>query len=492
MRDNPLPCIEGHPQVFLDDTVVAQLNGLRKTVHPPVKAGQVILGDVPWEETKMNYACPVLVDGRIRVYYLAYGPCWLQTGEPPEGFSLQGSICVAESDDGINFSRPALTYFTPAGHEQTNIVFAWWEDEKLNAIGGVGVSDDPTDPDPARRFKMLYNRGNTSTMQPKTTTEGPSLAFSPDGLQWAPYAGNPLVNTFNSDTQQCLVRDPVSGTWIALIRMWEREAARDGRRVWKHYGNNIRAVGRMESTDFENWSEPEIVLTREPEDPELCDFYGLQAVMHHGMLLGFLWTADWDEETAETVPGKHGRMRAQLVVSRDLGRSWTRVDRHSMFLGLGSEGSFDAGQVYPGPMLTLGDTHYIYYSACCTGHGAGKLGGVYPPNAWSIGLATLSRDRFVSLDGGVAPGVLQTQPLVAEAGTLTINANTQPGGRVTVAVETAEGRLIPGLGRSRPFTGNDLRAVITWPDGALHEHVGKSIRFRFTLHRASLFSFSCR
>jgi hypothetical protein len=45
---------------------------------------------------------------------------------------------------------------------------------------------------------------------------------------------------------------------------------------------------------------------------------------------------------------------------------------------------------------------------------------------------------------------------------------------------------------SNPFTGDDLRGVVAWPDGGVGRFRGKPITLRFHLRDAELYSFAFR
>ena len=480
--------IGSRTQLFLDDYITDELEGLKKTLHQPLKRDEPVLrSETPWDMRKLAQPCPVVTDEGLRLYYLTDHDYWIFGGDPPEDFAGGvRSICVAESSDGIVWRRPSLDTYTTDEFPATNIVLAWWEGPRLCKLNGVGVMEDPDPPDPSERFKMFYNRGNTGTFSPKTSIEGPSVAFSPDGLRWTPCERNPVFNRFLSDTQQNLIYDQRSGTWVAFVRVWE--SPQDGRSGWRHYGGRIRCAGRMESKDFRHWTEPETVIRRDGADPEFTDFYSLQATMHNGILIGLLWTDHWVEQWTENEhPGKHGKIDIQLVVSRDLGKTWTRVDRQNMFLKTGPKSSYDAGSVLAGPMITIGDTHYIYYGGHPFGHGYSN--DEYPAGTKEIYLATLPRDRFVSVDAGEVAGQLATKPFVVPGGSLQLNVVTAPEGQVVVTVLGAGEQPIPGFEASHPVEGDLLRAEVTWPDANLSELVGRTVRLRLTIKNASLFSF---
>ncbi len=123
---------------------------------------------------------------------MARKPGWL-TGVK-EGFEVgQGPLCYAESDDGITWAKPALGQVLFKGSRANNAL-----DLPHTIVSGAAVIKDDDDPDPARRYKMVYQffPDQTEPVIPEYGTL-PSIAcaVSPDGLSWTVTA-MPFVNQF--------------------------------------------------------------------------------------------------------------------------------------------------------------------------------------------------------------------------------------------------------------------------------------------------------
>jgi hypothetical protein len=91
-------------------------------------------------------------------------------------------ICYATSKDGIQWVKPSLGLFGFRGSRDNNIVD--FRDPTLWSTAAVLY--EPTDPNPARRFKMVYE-----VATPAMGTRF-SVAFSPDGLRWRHSPHNPV------------------------------------------------------------------------------------------------------------------------------------------------------------------------------------------------------------------------------------------------------------------------------------------------------------
>ena len=98
----------------------------------------------------------------------------------------------------------------------------------------------------------------------------------------------------------------------------------------------------------------------------------------------------------------------------------------------------------------------------------------------SIGLATLRRDGFASMDG---PGELTTRPVKFKGKHLFVNVS----GEVRVEVLDEAGKVIR---RSKVASGDQTKLKIEWPDGSdLSDAIGRNVKFRFHLTKGSLYAF---
>jgi len=87
---------------------------------------------------------------------------------------------------------------------------------------------------------------------------------------------------------------------------------------------------------------------------------------------------------------------------------------------------------------------------------------------------------------------LLTVPIVFAGDRLEINALTRAGGNITVEILDVMGRPLPGAMKSKPFSGDALRHVLTFAGQAVSSLRGKPVSLRFNLKDAQLFSFACR
>ena len=110
-----------------------------------------------------------------------------------------------------------------------------------------------------------------------------------------------------------------------------------------------------------------------------------------------------------------------------------------------------------------------------------------------ICLAKLRLDGFASIEGGAKAGTLTTRPLDWTGGRLTLNTAPRAGGQILVEVLDRAYQPIDGyaLADAVPVTADGVREAVGWRGANdLSGLTGRTIRLRFHITDASLYSFS--
>jgi len=119
--------------------------------------------------------------------------------------------------------------------------------------------------------------------------------------------------------------------------------------------------------------------------------------------------------------------------------------------------------------------------------------GYWEGTCTSIRRLTIRVDGFVSASASLAGGELVTKPIRFAGGNLTLNFATSGAGSVQVEVQDADGRPVPGyaLDDCPPIFGDRLDKVVRWtaPGGDVRSLAGQTVRLRFVLRDADLYSF---
>ena len=450
-------------QLFLDDYIIESTVGLTKVPNKPDTNRVALFGaDRAWEQ-RVFYANVIRVGDDWRMYYSAGVFNDLKGGEDVAVGKLPA---LAESSNGIDWSFPKLKENTGV-FETTNIILKEDADGSVNIDDGFGIYD-PNAVE-SEKYKLGYGLWKG----------GLRVALSADGYSFNKYEGNPVFEDAREDTQQSIVWDPRINKWVWFYRIWDTPT--DGRGGWSRFNDTIRKVGRMESSDFKNWTNPQLILDRTAEHPANSDWYGLQVTLRHGIMIGLLWTSEWEDQTV----GLIGQQRAQLVVSRDSGFTWTFVDRENMWFDVGPSGSFDDEVVWPSTIISVGDEDYIYYTGSTYKHASNPSG---RSNPYRIGLARIPRDRFVAMQAGSSVGSLTTKVItIPERKQLYLNVDVKGSGYCKVVVESAAGETL--LGESLPIINGKISGKVGWAKGDISNLGYKNARLKFYLKDAALYSF---
>ena len=141
--------------------------------------------------------------------------------------------------------------------------------------------------------------------------------------------------------------------------------------------------------------------------------------------------------------------------------------------------------------MVYNDEVRIYYAGRTNRHWAKYHGDTDTKSG--IGLATLRRDGFVSVDAK-DKGSLTTKTLLFIGDQIEVNADAT-GGSILVEALDADGNVIEGFSAQdcEPLTSDSVRQVVQWngnPD--CHLIQARPIQLRFHLDKAKLYSFTPR
>lgn len=471
--ESPLPIVlRDLPLLFADDSGVAEKTGVVRTVHvAKTRPKPVLEGTLPTEGSRVYLSGTVHRDeatGLLRMWYAGHPD--LPGGAKPkvEGFrSGKGNfVLYATSKDGLKWDRPALGLHAFQGSKANNIIYDFHS---------PSVLVDETDPDPARRYKMLGSlRGAYLS------------ATSPDGLRWT----GPIEPFLKTQDNITLTRDPATGEYLAYLRKWPT-IIRDLPR---------RTVWLSRSKDFITWSKPELVFAPDEQDDawatapgQRTEVNNMSVFPHAAGFLGFptiFRVAATDRPAAALGHGQSstdGTLDVQLITSAD-GRTWQRTEKREAIILRGTAGSFDSGSIFGvcSTVVHTDDQTWVYYTGINTTHGAPM-----PPKRIAIGRAEWRRHGFVSLDAAES-GCVRTNQLRLGSSTLIVNADAKDG-ELRVALLEADGRPIPGFSADEcePLQANATRWPVKWK-GQPPAPTDRDLCVVIQMKKARLFSLSCQ
>jgi hypothetical protein len=496
-------------QFFVDDDVVACVRNVKRTYHSPKKhpANPLIQRDQPWE---------VLIYPRANSFNVIYDPaerlfkCWYEDqfeffGVDNERAELcRSRIYYAESEDGLHWRKPGMGKLFLDGRN-TNTVFSY---PPYEIAAELSVLLDEHDPDPARRYKAVYvlrspnaNRPKRSTM-PAPHCAGVSLAFSPNGIDWTPFEGNPIVTHWGGDAQ-ILTYDPIDRKYVLNGRAdmkWATSHPESDPWFFPVYPGNVpgiwgtrRCQYRHESEDCIHWTKGELMLEPGPDDNLQDAYYDFIPWRAGELHLGILNVFHEVDNTLDM----------ELLYSRD-GKAWQHLPGRRPLIARGPEGSYDSYMLETtNPPVVVGDELWIYYGGGSVHHDwwiFGQAQRLDVPEAkdprfaydgFHICLATLRLDGWVSLDATIREGYIETKPVFSAGKHLFINGRCAAGGTIQVEVMDNWNHVWPGYGKAdcQTFTGDSVHHKVAWTGGDAVNMIPGIVKLRFHLRDAELYSF---
>ena len=246
-------------QLFLDDLWFDPNSGTELVMQTPRLEEVMLVRDRPWESMSLDTPCLVKDGGRFRLWYRA------DEGGRTKSSEDASYVCYAESNDCIHWNKPDLGICEYRGSRANNIVYP------PAGIDGVKIKNPSVIIDPNassnERYKMLARTwGGRST----------ELVgyLSADGLNWRPVETNPFLTEGPFDTHNIVLWDDAARNFVAYLRGVDRSSPGP-------FKGGVRAVRRSESRDFRRWSKPELVLSRDQDDPLDLHFYTNAGVKCH-------------------------------------------------------------------------------------------------------------------------------------------------------------------------------------------------------------------
>jgi hypothetical protein len=212
-----------------------------------------------------------------------------------------------------------------------------------------------------------------------------------------------------------------------------------------------------------------------PGGGDAPQLYSLNAVAYESLMVGMHYIHRGPKNEVCDA-GKFPKLvDLELGFSRD-GFHWDRPDRSGFISGSRTEGSWDRGYLHgaAGVFVVKGDELIFPYMGT-SGVAPSGTRGMYTGGC--IGLATLRRDGFASMDG---PGELLTRPLRFSGTHCFVNLR----GSLQVEVLDGAGKVVEV---SKVVSGDGTRLNV--PLAQLSSLAGKPVQFRFKVLDGSLFSF---
>ena len=494
---------------FYDEASIAGISNLVRVPGPVEKLGQVMEPDRPSDGRRTMSFCSSIVpldEGGLRLYYSV------------SDFAAEvRGIAVAESADGLHWEKPALGQFQVDGQDTNRLAIAglaegvtrcgqpqvcrtesgtwrmyFWVNHRPYLRYAVAESDDgiswevadfdrPAIYHPLELGSWIWTPGIPPPVDEADT--GPDQKaleiFVPGpAAEWGALLhqldADELVQVkrLRANDAAYVYRDEETGGY-EFFAPWPLCNIEGGARRAEHDNAPfmLRAIHRRTSPDGLEWSDAELMIAPDEDDPLDQQFYYLAQHRQEGWRIGMLGSYPVQDQT----------MDIELCFSRD-GRRWERPVRTPW---IKREDPEEAGMVYaPNRLIDAGEHWLLLYTASPGRHGEIRI-----TERATVRAARFPKHRFLGLRtpaGGI--GHLWTRPFVLGGTEIRVDGRIDGGLRAELCEPF--GRPLPGFtkGDSRVISGDDTSHVLAWEGADTQHYIHNAVSLRLEVERGTVFN----
>lgn len=451
-------------ELFVDHHLIDKLSGgAELRLQRPHDAGSVLAFDRAWEGAFSGYVT-ILHDAAVGTYRAYY------RGNPTAGKdgSATEVTCVAESKDGMVWTKPNLGLFEVHGTRENNCVLAGMPPFSHNFCPMIdrrpGVSK-------GERYKALAGTRQTGLVP----------FASEDGLRWRRLGRRPattgpegVITEGAFDSQNVPFWSEHEEQYVCYFRTFK-----DG----------FRRIARTTSKDFLAWTKPTLME------------YGGRPVEH-------LYTNQthpyfraphvYVSIAARFFPGRRVLTPEQAQAIQVNAAYFNDCSDGVLMTTRGGDRydrTFMDGFLRPGVGLENWVSRTNYPALNVVPTGAAEMSFYanqnYGQPTAHLRRYTLRTDGFVAVQAPYEGGELLTKRVTFSGRELMLNFATSAAGSVRVEILDAAGKPVPGysLAESVETIGNELDRPVHWKRGSdVSSLAGKVVRLRFEMKDAEVFA----
>ena len=491
-------------ELMADDFIVyPEKNEVSLVTPAPIRKEAVFVHDAPWERSgAIFHNILKRPDGGYNMYYKA-----TYYGKKPDGcVGMIRRICVIQSEDGLNWSRPELV-ITPLDDMPgaNNIISG--EFDYYDAI--YFFYDTNPDCPEDERYKGVYGEWGLGLFL-YTSADGINFRFHPEeGKDVArpgpfgkfPPIGDPrristlLMSTEEHhcyfDTLNTIRWDPDKKKYVALVRGFH--VGGDQFPPDPDIPEATRDIRYAESEDLIHWSMPVQVSFNDSFDYQLYTNCALTYYRAPHMMIAtptrYIARPEWNDSFDKLCGAEARRSRGRgksltdaiFMSSRDGGLSWYRTGQAVFTPGPEHDTNWIYGDCYPclGLIETPGEVEGSdpVLSVFCKEDRPGQPSTLYRYE-WRI-------DGFACRRSTFAPQKLVTKPFIYDGSELEINFATSAVGYIKFTLVCEDGREI----HSSQVFGDKIDRTVGFDDGSPADLAGKPVTMICEMSDASLYSF---
>jgi hypothetical protein len=429
-------------ELFVDEHLVAEKNGLALKLHDPIKREIVLTTDQPWEGMTCAYFSVIQDGKKVLMYY--------RGSSGGSDHSDAQVTCVAESTDGIRFTRPKLGLIEAGGTKDNNVIWRGVESHNFSPFLDANPATKPDE-----RYKALGGVKMPGKNWHQGETPGGLYSFaSADGIHWKKMKDTPVITKGAFDSQNLAFFDTTRSRYACFSRI---------------FSNKVRAVQSCTSTDFLTWSDG--IPHKYAEGVPMEHFYTSATVPCPTAPHLFLSFPKRFVTTRKKVPEHEGPgvSDAVFMSSRD-GTHWDRP--------------FLEAWVRPGPDLKnwtdrnnmtangiiADDTEWSLYISEHYRHADHR-----------IRRLSVRKQGFTSMHADAKGGEFTTHPLKFTGNKLVLNYSTSAAGSIQIDALDDSGKVLATMPE---LYGDDFEANAL----DVSKLAGQSIRLRVKMKDADLYA----
>ena len=412
-------------------------------------------------------------------FHLKHGGIWYdeEKGIIEMWYNMGGQgVGYATSTDGVNWTDHGL-------------VFRW---SNPGAGGYATVIKDTNAGEKDPKFWMLVRRSN-SFHDPNSEDDRhefypTEVYYSFDGQNWRIRGAGPT-----SGDATTLIYDCFRDVWQFSLRRSYKVSAdapiKLGRARDYFELDSLLDLSLVNENDVVFWQRADYLDLRDPQINDRPEIYSFCAVGYESIMLGSYQMLQGPKNEIMNATGIPKVTNIVMGYSRD-GFYYTRPDRESFIACSQQDGAWDRGYLHQvsSVCLIVDDELWFYYGGYEGDQslaGTGSTGGAM--NRFSIGLAKLRRDGFVSLDG---TGSVLTRKMTVTNGQkyLFVNAKAES---LKAEILDENGTVVEGFSMAdcTAFSGDSTCSMLTWGGKDLSFLSGTNFQIRFEVKNGSFYSF---
>ncbi|RBP43799.1 hypothetical protein DES53_105198 [Roseimicrobium gellanilyticum] len=451
-------------ELFVDGHLIEKLDRCALKLHEPVLAGTALTLDAPWEGSFCGYFTVLKDGGTYRMYY---------RGRPDTGKDgTRGEVtCMAESKDGISWTKPKLGLCDSGGSKDNNIIL---DESPFTHNFAPFIDTNPACP-PDQKYKAVAG----------TAKSGLVAWVSPDGIHWKKLREEAVFRKGAFDSQNVAFWSEAEQCYLLYFRVFTGGTVDE--KVWQPKG--FRTVARTTSKDFINWTEPQRMSFGDTPPEHLytnnTHAYFRAPHLYISTPMRFMPSrkvlTDEQADALGVKKGYSGGCAEAVFISSRGGNTYDRTFMEAWIrpgTDLGNwasrAGLTACGVVSTGPaeMSLYKQAHYAQPSTHLLRY-------------------TLRTDGFASVNAPYRGGEFTTKPLTFTGSKLTMNFATGATGGVQVEIQNAAGKPIAGytLEDAVEQIGDEIERPVSWKSGSdISKLTGEPVKLRFVMKDADVFA----